>query len=61
MVAGSISNRDLIRSKQLSSVSVCRAQVFVGFSGHGNSIHNIIPLLKKENVRPVLFFLFFIF
>ena len=20
------------------------------FSGHGNSIHNIIPLLKKENV-----------
>ena len=30
---------DLIRSKQLSCVSVCRAQVFAGFSG--NSIHNI--------------------
>ena len=22
--------------------------VFAGFSGHGNSIHNIIPLLKKK-------------
>ena len=32
---------DLIRLKQLSSISVCR----------GNSIHNIIPLLKKENVH----------
>ena len=31
---------DLIRSKQLSSVSVCCAWVFTGFSGHGNSIHN---------------------
>ena len=41
---------DLIRSKQLSSVHVCRAWVFAGFSGHGNSIHNILPLLKKENV-----------
>ena len=39
---------DLIRSKQLSSVSVCHMQVFAGFSDHGNSIHNIIPLLKKE-------------
>ena len=39
---------DLIRSKELSSVSVCRTQVFAGFSGHGNSIHNIIPLLKKR-------------
>ena len=42
---------DLIRLKQLSSVSVCRAQVIARFSGHGNSIHNIIPLLKKENVQ----------
>ena len=41
---------DLIKSKQLSSVSVCCAQVFAGFSGHGNSIHNIITLLK-ENVH----------
>ena len=41
---------DLIRLKQLSSVSICRTQVFTGFSGCGNSIHNIIPLLKKENV-----------
>ena len=39
---------DLIRSKQLSSVSVCHVQVFAGFSSHGNSIHNMIPLLKKE-------------
>ena len=37
--------------KQLSSVSICRVQVFAGFSGHGNSIHNISPLLKKENVH----------
>ena len=40
----------LLRSKQLSSVSVCRAKVFAGFSGHGNSIHNIIPLLKKRKM-----------
>ena len=38
---------DPISSKQLSSVSVCRTQVLAGFSGYGNSIHNIIPLLKK--------------
>ena len=41
---------DLIRSKQLSSVSVCHAQVFAGFSGHANSI----PQFKKkieENVH----------
>ena len=30
--------------------------VFARFSGHGNSIHNIIPLLKKENVHQVSFF-----
>ena len=41
---------DLIRLKQLSCVSVCRSQVFDGFPAHGNSIHNIIPLLIK-NVR----------
>ena len=39
---------DLIRSKQLSRGSVCGAQVFVRFSDHGNSIYNIIPLLKKR-------------
>ena len=33
----------------MSSVSVCHALVFAGFSGRGNSIQNIIPLLKKEN------------
>ena len=27
-------------TKQLSSVSVCRTQVFAGFSGRGNSINN---------------------
>ena len=25
--------------------------VYTGFSVHGNSIHNIIPLLKKEKVH----------
>ena len=39
---------DLIRSKQLSSVSICYMQVFAGFSGQGDSIHNISPLLKKK-------------
>ena len=61
VVAGSISSGgdhsihcwwDLIRSKQLSSVSVCCGQVITRFSGHGNSIHNIIPLLKKEKCIP---------
>ena len=33
---------------QLSSVSICCMQVFAGFSGCGNSIHDIIPLLKKN-------------
>ena len=27
-------------------IDVCRVQVFAGFSDHGNSIHNIIPLFK---------------
>ena len=39
---------DLIRPKKLSSVSVCPAQVFAGFSGHGNSNHNIIHVVKNE-------------
>ena len=38
---------DLIMSKQLSGVSLCRAWVFTGFSGHDTLIHNIIPPLKK--------------
>ena len=37
-----------MRSKQLSSDSICCTQVFARFSGHGNSIYNIIPLLKKK-------------
>ena len=44
---------DLVRSKRLSSVSVCRTQVFTRFSGHGNSIHNIIPRLKNENIHKL--------
>ena len=60
VVAGSISSRgdhgihcwwDLIRSKQLSNVSMCHVQIFAGFSGHGNTILYIIPQLKKENVQ----------
>ena len=31
--------------------SVCHAQVFAGSSGHCNSIYDIIPLHKKENVQ----------
>ena len=42
------------KSKQLSSISVCHTQVFARFSGYGNSIHNIIPLLKKENVNWII-------
>ena len=38
---------DLIRFEQLSRISVYRVYVF---AGHGNSIHNIIPQLKKGNV-----------
>ena len=40
---------DLIRSKQLFSVSTCSAQVFAGFSGHGNSIRD------SENCQHQLF------
>ena len=56
VVAGSISSREyhgntlLMRPNKLSSVSVCHEQVFAGFSGQDNSIHNIIPPLK-ENVH----------
>ena len=42
------------RLKQRSSVFVCRAQVFAGFAGYGNSFHHIIPLFKKENVHLYL-------
>ena len=45
---------DLIRSKQLSTVSVCRAHVFAGFSGYGNSIVNINPLLEKRKCKTIL-------
>ena len=38
---------DLVRSKQLSSVSVCRACVFFGGSGHGNSIHNELLIISR--------------
>ena len=39
----------IISLKQLSSFTACHAQVFAEFSGHGTSIHNIIPLLIKKN------------
>ena len=42
---------DLIRSKQLSNVSVCRMQVLARFSGHGNSIH-IIKCLGRFQTIP---------
>ena len=62
VVAGSISSGgdyaihcwwDLIRSKQLSSVPICCAQVFGGFSGNGDSIHNpqLIKHKSHENKR----------
>ena len=40
----------LISAKQLPSYSECRTQVFGGFSGHGNSINNVIPLFKKKKM-----------
>ena len=46
---------DLIRSKQLSRGTVCYAQMFSGFSGDGNSIYNIIRLLKKKYSASVFF------
>ena len=42
---------DLIKAKQLSSVSVCCAQVFTVFSGRGNCINNTIPQFKKEKCK----------
>ena len=42
---------NLMRLKQLFSVSICCALEFTRFSGHANSIYNIIPLLKKKNVE----------
>ena len=41
---------DLIRSKKLSSVSVCRTQGFARFSCRGNSIHNKPFLLRKVHI-----------
>ena len=46
---------DLIRAKQLSSVSVCPAQVFAGISSHSNLIHYIIPLLKRKCTSIIVF------
>ena len=37
--------RNLIRSKQLFTASIWHVEVFTRFSGHGNLIYNIIPLL----------------
>ena len=63
VVAGSISSSQYTllmipnKFKTAVHVSICCVQVFAGFSGHGNSIHYIIPPLKKENVHlygPVL-------
>ena len=44
---------NLIKPKHLSSGPMCHAHVFAGFSGHGNSIYDLIPLQikKKENVH----------
>ena len=50
---------DLISSKQLSSVSVCRAQGFAGFSGQRNLIYYIIPQLKKRKCTDFCVFLVF--
>ena len=49
---------DLIRSKQLSSVSVCRALVFVVFSRHGNSIYPINLLVELSFLILESFVLF---
>ena len=46
---------DLIRSKKLSGVSLCHAQVFAVFSSHSNSIFNVIPPLKKKKNVQLLF------
>ena len=46
----------LIRSKQLSSVCVCHAQVFAGFSGCGNSIHKLsVSLINGDSLTFYLF------
>ena len=50
-----IENKHLRNYYDLKGI-VCRALVFAGFSGHGNSIHNIIALLKKENVQQTALF-----
>ncbi len=48
MLSGGVVKYDM--PKQLSSGSVRHRGMFVGFSGHGNSINNIILQFKKENV-----------
>ena len=45
---------DLIRSKELPSISVCHAQVFIEFSGHANSIHFLLYFVKQPLHNPAL-------
>ena len=70
MVAGSISSGedhgihcwwDLIRSKQLSSVSVCRTQVFARFSDHGNSFASIYIFFYLSITAHFSFFIIYIY
>ena len=42
--------RDLIESKQLPGASECPVQVFAGFSGHSNSIYNILNTYKENTI-----------
>ena len=37
-----------------TAIQCFRVKVFSGFSGHGNSIYNIIPLQKKIFTNSVL-------
>ena len=51
----------LIRPNKVKTAVQCsihHVQVFARFLDHGNSIYNIIPLLKKENVHLFFFFFF---
>ena len=48
---------DLIRSKQVSSGFVCRAQCVAWFSGHGNSIY----MIKISKSFYQLIFFYFVF
>ena len=49
---------DPIRSRQQCCGSVCHAQVFTGFSGHGNSIYYIIPK-HTNNFHTIMWFQIF--